>query len=151
MVIQESINKNLELKPTLTEEEKDLIINEFKKTIQYLRYIKIKCSKLIEFNEKLKNLYNKDKLFAYDKLAKIMDILEKELKELYLKVPYIKSLIYPIVVDVEINPIWNEDDTELESEKFEKLYDKTKFLYSTMKRKTEYALNFIEKEWDVNE
>lgn len=147
----ESINKNLELKPTLTEEEKDLIINEFKKTIQYLRYIKIKCSKLIEFNEKLKNLYNKDKLFAYDKLAKIMDILEKELKELYLKVPYIKSLIYPIVVDVEINPIWNEDDTELESEKFEKLYDKTKFLYSTMKRKTEYALNFIEKEWDVNE
>ena len=80
-----------------------------------------------------------------------MDILEKELKELYLKVPYIKSLIYPIVVDVEINPIWNEDDTELESEKFEKLYDKTKFLYSTMKRKTEYALNFIEKEWDVNE
>lgn len=68
-----------------------------------------------------------------------MDILEKELKELYLKVPYIKSLIYPIVVDVEINPIWNEDDTELESEKFEKLYDKTKFLYSTMKRKTEYA------------
>ena len=33
-----------------------------------------------------------------------VEINPKELKELYLKVPYIKSLIYPIVVDVEINP-----------------------------------------------
>ena len=147
----ENINKNLELKPTLKKEQKELIINEFEKTMQYLKDIKTKCSKLLEFNEKLKRLYNKNKLFDYDKLAKKMDILEEELKELYLKVPYVKSLIYPIVINVEINPIWNEEDTESESEKFEKLYNKTKFLYSTMKRKTEYALNFIEKEWNVDE
>lgn len=147
----EKINKNLELKPTLTKKQKDLVINEFEKTIGYLKDIKIKCNKLLEFNKKLKSLYNKNKLFDYDKIAKKMDILEEELKELYLKVPYIKSLIYPIVMNVEINPLWMDKDGDSKEEKFKKFYDKTRFLYETMKKKAEYAFNFIDKECNISE
>ena len=35
----EKINKNLELKPTLTKKQKDLVINEFEKTIGYLIFV----------------------------------------------------------------------------------------------------------------
>ena len=80
-----------------------------------------------------------------------MDILEEELKELYLKVPYIKSLIYPIVMNVEINPLWMDKDGDSKEEKFKKFYDKTRFLYETMKKKVEYAFNFIDKECNISE
>ena len=63
----------------------------------------------------------------------------------------LKGLIYPLVMKVELNNDWIIKDSDNEKEKFKKLYNKTEFLYSTMKKKVEYALNFIDKEWNINE
>ena len=144
-------NKVLDLNPTLKQEERTKVIDEFKKSIKYLKDIKVKCSNLIDLNKKLKIKYNKKQLIEYDKISAKMDVLEEELKKLYLKVDYIRSLIYPIVMKVELNDVWIIKDSDNEKEKFKKLYDKTEFLYSTMKKKVEYALNFIDKEWNINE
>ena len=144
-------NKILDLNSTLTQEEKNKAIDEFKKSIKYLRDIKDACCKLIDLNKKLKIKYNKRQLIEYDKISTKMDVLEEELEKLYLKVDYIRSLIYPIVMRVELESVWIIKDSDSEKDKFTKLYNKTQFLYSTMKKKIEYALNFIDNEWNINE
>ena len=52
---------------------------------------------------------------------------------------------------VELNDDWIIKDSDNEKEKFKKLYEKTEFLYSTIKKKVEYALDFIDKEWNTSE
>ena len=144
-------NKILDLNPTLTQEEKNKVIDEFEKSIKYLKDIKVKCDKLIDLNKKLKIKYNKKQLIEYDKISAKMDVLEEELDKLYLKVNYIRSLIYPIVMEVELNDVWIIKDSDTEKEKFKKLYNKTEFLYLAMKKRVENALNFIDREWNINE
>lgn len=144
-------NKVLDLNPTLKQEEKNKVIDEFEKSIKYLKDIKVKCSNLIDLNKKLKIKYNKKELNEYDKISDKMNVLEEKLKKLYLKVNYITGLIYPIVIAVELNDDWIVRDIDSEKEKFKKLYNKTEFLYSTMKKKVEYALDFIDKEWNIDE
>ena len=144
-------NKILDLNPTLQQEEKNKVIAEFEKSIKYLKDIKVKCSNLIDLNKKLKIKYNKKHLIEYDKISAKMDALEEELEKLYLKVNYIRSLIYPIVMKAELDDVFTIKDSDNEKEKFTKLYNKTEFLYLTMKKKVEYALNFIDKEWNINE
>lgn len=126
-----------------------VILNAFKENIEEI--IKVKCDKLIDLNKKLKIKYNKKQLNEYDKISAKMDVLEEELKKLYLKVNYIKGLIYPLVMKVELNNDWIIKNSDNEREKFKKLYNKTEFLYSTMKKKVEYALDFIDKQWNINE
>lgn len=144
-------DKVLHLNRTLKKEEKSKAICEFEKTLKYLKDMKIKCNKLIDLNKNLKVKYDKKKFEEYDKISSKMDILEEELKNLYLKVDYIRSLIYPIVMRVELDDAWIVKDIDNEKEKFKKLYNKTDFLYSAIKKKVEYALNFINKEWSINE
>lgn len=144
-------NKVLDLNPTLKQEEKNKVIEEFVKSIKYLRDIKVKCSNLIDLNKKLKIKYNKRELIEYNKISAKMCVLEEELKKLYFKIDYIKSLIYPLVMKVELNDDWIIKDSDNEKEKFKKLYNKTEFLYSTMKKKVEYALDFIDNEWNIDE
>lgn len=96
-------NKVLDLNPTLKQEEKNKVIEEFVKSIKYLRDIKVKCSNLIDLNKKLKIKYNKRELIEYNKISAKMCVLEEELKKLYFKIDYIKSLIYPLVMKVELN------------------------------------------------
>ena len=148
---EESMEKNIFLVETLGNEEKKKVVNEFKNSIKCLMKIKIKCSKSVELNEKLKKAFNKSDFEKYNKIARRMDELEKEIEELYSKVKYIKTLVYPIIASVQINDEWvwraNEDDKK----QFEKLYNKTKFLYSTMGKKVDYAIKFIEREMKINE
>ena len=54
-------------------------------------------------------------------------------------------------MNVEINPLWMDKDGDSKEEKFKKFYDKTRFLYETMKKKAEYAFNFIDKECNISE
>ena len=144
-------NKVLDLNSTLKQEEKNKVIDEFEKSIQYLRDIKIKCSKLIELNRILKIKYNKKQLIEYNEISDKMDILRKELEKLYSNVNYIRDLIYSIVIRMELNDVWTIKDSDNEEQRFRKLYDKTDFLYSNMKKKVEYALSFIDKEWNKDE
>ena len=148
---KEKIEKNIPLVETLSDEEKKLVVDEFNKSIEYLMEIKIKCSKSVELNEKLKKAFNKNDFEKYNRIAEKMDKLEDEIKELYSKVEYIKTLVYPIVVNVEINDEWVWKDNEDDKKQFKKLYNKTKFLYSTMKEKVDYAIKFIERERKINE
>ena len=148
---KEKIEKNIPLVETLSDEEKKLVVDEFNKSIECLMEIKIKCSKSVELNEKLKKAFNKNDFEKYNRIAEKMDKLEDEIKELYSKVEYIKTLVYPIVVNVEINDEWVWKDNEDDKKQFKKLYNKTKFLYSTMKEKVDYAIKFIERERKINE
>lgn len=148
---KEKIEKNISLVETLSEEEKKMVVDEFNKSIECLIKIKIKCSKLVKLNEKLKKAFNEEDFEGYDIIAEKMDKLEGDIKKLYFKVHYIKSLVYPIVANVEINDEWVWKNGESEEVQFEKLYDKTKFLYSTMKKKVDYAIDFIERQRKINE
>ena len=108
--------------------------------------IKIKCSKLVKLNENLKKAFNKNNFEEYNKVAEKMEKLEEIIKELYSKVEYINTLVYPIVVDVEVNDKWVWKEGGSEEVQFKKLYNKTKFLYKTMEKKVDYAIDFIERQ-----
>lgn len=149
--LKENIEKNIHLVETLSDKEKKIVVNEFNKSMECLMKIKIKCSKLVNLNENLKKAFNKNNFEEYNKVAEKMEKLEEIIKELYSKVEYINTLVYPIVVDVEVNDEWVWKDGESEEVQFKKLYNKTKFLYKTMEKKVDYAIDFIERHRKVNE
>ena len=149
--LKENIEKNIYLVETLSNDEKKMVINEFNKTVEYLKEIKIKCNESIKLNKKIKEVYDRKDYEEYNEIDIKMQKLEDEINELYFKAHYIKTLVYPIVVNAETNDelIWKNG--ELEEVQFEKLYNRTKFLYSTMEKKVDYAINFIERHRKVNE
>ena len=149
--LKENIEKNINLVETLSDNEKEIVIDEFNKTVEYLKEIKRKCNESIKLNKKIKKVYNRKDYEEYNKIDKKMQKLEDEINELYVKAHYIKTLVYPIVAHVEINDEWVWKDGESEEVQFEKLYDKTKFLYSSMEKKVDYAIKFIESERKTNE
>ena len=148
---KEKVKKNILLVKTLSDEERRIVVDEFNKSIEYLMEIKVRCSELVKLNKKLKKAFNEDDFEEYDIISKKMDKLEGEVKELYSKVDYIKTLVYPIIVRVEINDEWVWKIKEDDKKKFEKFYNKTKFLYSNMKEKVDYAIKFIERYRKINE
>ena len=149
--LKENIEKNINLVETLSDNEKEIVIDEFNKTVEYLKEIKRKCNESIKLNKKIKKVYNRKDYEEYNIIDKKMQKLEDEINELYVKAHYIKTLVYPIVAHVEINDEWVWKDGESEEVQFEKLYDKTKFLYSSMEKKVDYAIKFIESERKTNE
>ena len=128
-----------------------MVLGEFNKSVEYLKEIKIKCNESIKLNKKIKDVYNRKDYEEYNKIDIKMQKLEDEINELYVKAHYIKTLLYPIVINVEINDEWIWKNGESEEIQFKKLYDKTKFLYSTMEKKVDYAIDFIERHRKINE
>lgn len=149
--LKENIEKNIHLEETLSDDEKEMVIDEFNKTVEYLKEIKRKCNQSIKLNKKIKKVYNRKDYEEYNIIDKKMQKLEDEINDLYVKAHYIKTLVYPIVVNVEINNEWVWKYGESEEVQFKKLYNKTKFLYSTMERKVDYAIKFIERNRKINE
>lgn len=149
--LKENIEKNINLVETLSDDEKEMVLGEFNKSVEYLKEIKRKCNESIKLNKKIKDVYNRKDYKEYNTIDKKMQKLEDEINELYIKANYIKTLVYPIVVNAEINDEWVWKNGESEEIQFKKLYDKTKFLYSTMEKKVDYAIDFIERHRKVNE
>ena len=140
----------------ITEKKSKFIANLFyvensEEAEKIIKEIKRKCNQSIKLNKKIKKVYNRKDYEEYNIIDKKMQKLEDEINDLYVKAHYIKTLVYPIVVNVEINNEWVWKYGESEEVQFKKLYNKTKFLYSTMERKVDYAIKFIERNRKINE
>lgn len=139
----------LDLKESLSEDEKKKVIYEFENSIKLLREIKEKSKICLRLNEKLNKAYNKKDLKQYYIIDNKIRQCEKDIKLASLKVPFIASLLNPIISKVMLDRKWIINDSENDKEKFKKIYEKTKYMYSEICLKIDFALKYIEESYEV--
>ena len=60
--LKENIEKNIHLVETLSNDEKKMVVDEFNKSVEYLKEIKRKCNESIKLNKKIKDVYNRKEI-----------------------------------------------------------------------------------------
>ena len=129
----------------MSSDEKKKIDESFNESINCLRKIKYNCNQCLEFNDQLKIAFINKNYIKYNKLSHKLDVLEDDIKKQYESVYYITSLIYPVVGKSMGLRKWHILGNENEAEKFNKLYERTKYLYGELINEINYALDYIEK------
>lgn len=141
---QKKMDKTFELVESLNSNEKDKVDESFNASINCLRKIRENCKQCVKLNEQLKVAFINKNYSKYNNLSRKLDVLEDDIKEQYESVNYITSLIYPIVGKSLGYKKWHILGNENEKEYFDKLYERTKYLYSELINEIEYALNYLE-------
>lgn len=142
---EKDLDKRFELIESLSNDEKNKIDESFNESIICLRKMKYNCSQCLDLNNQLKIAFINKNYIKYNEVSHKLSDLEEDIRKQYESVHYISSLIYPVITKSMGLKEWHILGNETETEKFNKFYRRTKYLYGELINEINYALNYIEK------